>query len=175
MPVTRLNHAVLYIRDLRRSVDFYSSVLGFRLVADMAELPGAAFLQASGSNNDHDLGLFEIGSSAGSSGAGRPTVGLYHLAWEVDTLTELQMVEQRLADAGALVGASDHATTKALYGVDPDGIEFEVSWLVPADLVTDDVRAGRTKIRPLDIGREIERYGALTPGGVGISHAAVAR
>ena len=172
MPVTRLNHAVLYVRDLRRSVDFYSSVLGFRVVADMAELPGAAFLQASGSTNDHDLGLFEIGAAAGASGAGRSTVGLYHLAWEVDTLTELQAVEQRLRDAGALVGASDHATTKALYGADPDGIEFEVSWLVPAHLITDDVRAGRTKIRPLDIAREIDRYGAQTRGGVGVSHAA---
>ena len=173
MPVTRLNHAVLYVRDLRRSVDFYSSVLGFRLVADMAELPGAAFLQASGSSNDHDLGLFEIGAAAGASGAGRSTVGLYHLAWEVDTLAELQAVEKRLAGAGALVGASDHSTTKALYGADPDGIEFEVSWLVPADLITPEVRAGRTKIRPLDISREIERYGADTRGGVGISHSVV--
>ena len=172
MPVTRLNHAVLYVRDLRRSVDFYSSVLGFRVVADMAELPGAAFLQASGSTNDHDLGLFQIGGAAGPSGAGRTTVGLYHLAWEVDTLAELAAVSTRLAEAGALVGASDHSTTKALYGADPDGIEFEVSWLVPADLITDEVRAGRTKIRPLDIDREIARYGAGTLGGVGVSHPA---
>jgi catechol-2,3-dioxygenase len=172
MPVTRLNHAVLYVRDLSRSVEFYSSVLGFRAVADMAELSGAAFLQASGSTNDHDLGLFEIGSDAGASSAGRSTVGLYHLAWEVDTLHELQAVAARLADAGALVGASDHSTTKALYAADPDGIEFEVSWLVPAELITDEVRAGRTKIRPLDLDREIARYGAQTRGGVGVSHPA---
>jgi catechol-2,3-dioxygenase len=173
MPVTRLNHAVLYVRDVRRSVEFYSTVLGFRVVSDMAGLPGAAFLQASGSSNDHDLGLFEIGAGAGASGAGRSTVGLYHLAWEVDTLEELQAAAKRLADAGALVGASDHSTTKALYGTDPDGIEFEVSWLVPADRLTDDIRAGRTKIRPLDIEREIERFGAHTRGGVGVSHAPV--
>src|SRR4051794_22070702 len=173
MPVLRLNHAVLYVRDVRASVDFYSSVLGFRLVSDLVGLPGAAFLQASGSTNDHDLGLFEIGSAAAPSGAGRSTVGLYHLAWEVDTLEELQATAKRLAEAGALVGASDHSTTKALYAVDPDGLEFEVSWLVPADLITEDVLAGRTKIRPLDIEREIERFGAQTRGGVGISHAAV--
>jgi len=171
MPVMRLNHAVLYVRDVRRSVEFYSTVLGFRPVSDMAGLAGAAFLQASGSTNDHDLGLFEIGAAAGASGAGRSTVGLYHLAWEVDTLEELQATAKRLADAGALVGASDHSTTKALYAVDPDGIEFEVSWLVPADRITDDVLAGRTKIRPLDIEREIERFGAQTRGGVGVSHA----
>jgi catechol-2,3-dioxygenase len=172
MSVTRLNHAVLYVRDVQRSVDFYSRVLGFRPVSDMAALKGAAFLQASGSNNDHDLGLFEIGAAAGPSGAGKSTVGLYHLAWEVDTLAELKRISGALAEAGALVGASDHSTTKALYGADPDGIEFEVSWLVPADRITDEVRAGRTRIAPLDIDAEIERYGADTRGGVGVSHLA---
>src|SRR5437763_3037470 len=172
MPVMRLNHAVLYVRDVRASVEFYTSVLGFRLVSDLVGLPGAAFLQASGSSNDHDLGLFEIGSAAAASGAGRSTVGLYHLAWEVDTLEELQATAKRLAEAGALSGASDHSTTKALYAADPDGIEFEVSWLVPADLITDDVLAGRTSIRPLDIDREIERFGAHTRGGVRDFHAA---
>ncbi len=171
MPITRLNHAVLYVRDLERSVAFYRDVLGFRPLADMASLKGAAFLQASGSTNDHDLGLFEVGPAAGPSGAGRSTVGLYHLAWEVDTLDDLAGIAGRLQAAGALGGASDHATTKALYAKDPDGIEFEVSWLVPAALVDDEVLAGRTSIKPLDLDREIERYGGQTRGGVGVSHA----
>src|SRR5688572_23187730 len=96
--------------------------------------PGAAFLRAPGSTNDHDLGLFEIGAAAGAPTAGRSTVGLYHLAWEVDTLAELGRVRDALATAGALAGSSDHGTTKSLYGKDPDGLEFEVVWLVPADL-----------------------------------------
>ncbi len=171
MPITRLNHAVLYVRDLERSVAFYRDVLGFRPLADMASLKGAAFLQASSSTNDHDLGLFEVGPAAGPSGAGRTTVGLYHLAWEVETLDDLAAIAARLQAAGALSGASDHATTKALYAKDPDGIEFEVSWLVPAALVDDEVLAGRTSIKPLDLDREIERYGGQTRGGVGVSHA----
>ena len=94
-------------------------------------MPGAAFLQAEGSTNDHDLGLFAIGEPGGRLTAGRATVGLYHLAWEVDTLAELQRIAAVLTERGALVGASDHGTTKALYAQDPDGLEFEVSWLVP--------------------------------------------
>lgn len=83
MPIQRLNHAVLFVRDVDRSVGFYSRVLGFRQVMGM---PGrAAFLQAQGSTNDHDLGLFAIGPEAADSPAGRGAVGLYHLAWEVDT------------------------------------------------------------------------------------------
>lgn len=166
MPVTRLNHAVLYVRDVDASVAFYVEVLGFRTVMSM---PGAAFLQASGSSNDHDLGLFQIGQQAGPSGAGRTTVGLYHLAWEVDTLDELVATRQRLVEAGALGGASDHGTTKALYAHDPDGIEFEVSWLVPAELITPEILASRESIRPLDLEAEIERFGGQTLGGIGIS------
>ena len=167
MPVQRLNHAVLYVRDVERSLASYRDVLGFRV---KMEIPGrAVFLQAEGSTNDHDLGLFAIGAGAGPSQAGRQTVGLYHLAWEVDTLAELARVRDALLQAGALAGASDHATTKALYAQDPDGLEFEVSWLLPADLITDDIRAQAMGIRPLDLEREIERYGAQTRGGVGVS------
>lgn len=166
MPITRLNHAVLYVRDVNRSVAFYRDVLGFRRL-DMTPdgFSGAAFLQAAGSDNDHDLGLFEVGEQAGGSQAGRQTVGLYHLAWEVDTLAELATIQSKLLAAGALVGTSDHSTTKSLYGKDPDGIEFEVVWLVPADQLTDEILEGRKTIRPLDLVAEEERYGVLTPGG----------
>jgi catechol-2,3-dioxygenase len=167
MPVQRLNHAVLYVRDLERSVGFYTEALGFRVVN---HVPGrAAFLQAEASTNDHDLGLFAVGSSAGASQAGRTTVGLYHLAWEVDTLAELQRIAAVLTKRDSLVGASDHGSTKALYAHDPDGLEFEVSWLVPADLLTKD---DQIRTVPLDLEAEIERYGAQTKGGVGVSFAA---
>ena len=167
MPVTRLNHAVLYVRDLERTVAFYREALGFRV---KVEIPGqAAFLQAEASTNDHDLGVFALGSTAGDSAAGRGTVGLYHLAWEVDTLEELERIQGELAGRNALVGATDHGTTKALYGKDPDGLEFEVCWLVPADRLTPGVEMA---MRPLDIAAEKERYGATTRGGVGISSPA---
>ena len=170
MPIHRLNHAVLYVSDLERSVAFYRDVLGFRRVDMTPEgFRGAAFIQAPGSTNDHDLGLFEIGAAAGPSAAGRQTVGLYHLAWEVDTLAELERLATRLGEAGALVGASDHGTTKALYGKDPDGIEFEVSWLLPADLITDEALAARSRIGRLDLAAEKARYGGSTRGGVGVS------
>jgi catechol-2,3-dioxygenase len=154
--IRRLNHAVLYVRDVARSVDFYQGVLGFRVVH---RLPNAAFLRAEASDNDHDLGLFAVGAEAADSAAGRSTVGLYHLAWSVATLAELVEHERRLREAGALIGASDHVTTKALYARDPDGLEFEVSWLVPLDQVTEAMRE-QVALRPLDLTAEIERWGA---------------
>lgn len=169
MPVKRLNHAVLYVRDADVTAAFYERVLGF--VRLPMTFPGAVFLRAPASTNDHDLGLFSIGLEAERSGAGHQTVGLYHVAWEVDTLAELEELAGRLRAVGALVGASDHGTTKSLYARDPDGLEFEVAWVVPAALLDEAALAGRSTIGRLDLGREKQRYGAETRGGVGISEA----
>src|SRR3712207_1498912 len=113
MAIHRLNHAALYVSALARSVDFYRDLLGFRPIPMTPDaFRGAAFLQAPDSANERDLGLFEVGRGAAAEAAGSATVGLYLLAWEVDTLAELERVEQPLAEAGALVEASDYGTTK---------------------------------------------------------------
>jgi catechol-2,3-dioxygenase len=160
MPIRGLNHAVLFVRDAARSAAFYRDVLGFREIVSM---PNAVFMRAPESDNDHDLGLFGIGEAAAASPAGRSAVGLYHLAWEVPTLADLREHRTRLAEAGALVGASDHGSTKALYAKDPDGLEFEVSWLVPHALLGDDTEM---RTAPLDLDAEIERYGADRVGAL---------
>jgi catechol-2,3-dioxygenase len=165
--ITRLNHAVLYVRDADRHARFYGDVLGFSEVARMPLGGGrqGVFLRAPGSTNDHDVAFFGLGSQLGDSTAGRATVGLYHLAWEVPTLGDLADHAARLSDAGALTGASDHGTTKALYARDPDGLEFEVSWIVPLDLLDEEV-GDEPKLAPLDLEAEIARYGADTRGQV---------
>ena len=124
--VHRLNHAVLYVSDVPRAVAFYRDLLGFHPVFEM---PKAAFLKAGLSNNDHDLGLFQVPAEDSPRSGPRP--GLYHLAWQVDTIDDLAAIRQGLLEAGALVGESDHGASKSLYAHDPDGIEFEVMWAVP--------------------------------------------
>jgi catechol-2,3-dioxygenase len=170
MGIFQLNHAVLFVSDVERSVAFYTDVLGFERL-DSVSMKGAAFLRAADSANDHDLGLFEVPGAVASQ-AGRATTGLYHLAWEVDTLDELERVGVALANADALVGSSNHGTTKSLYGKDPDGLEFEIVWIIPADQVTEDDRQAAKRIGVLDLNRERSRFGGATRGGVGVSHAA---
>jgi len=170
MAVNRLNHAVLYVRDADRTATFYEELFDFDR---LTELPGAVFMRAPGSTNDHDLGLFSIGEGAGPSAAGRDTVGLYHLAWEVDTLDDLGRLRTKLSAADALTGQSDHGTTKSLYGHDPDGIEFEVVWIVPAALIdADALAAAGGRPRPLDLAREKARFGDTTKGGIAVSSPA---
>lgn len=130
MAITGMNHAVMYVRDARRTQKFYADVLGF---SSVIEHPAGAyvFMRAPASENHHDIAFFTIGNEATASEAGRRTVGMYHIAWEVPTLEDLQAMRDRLSEAGALVGASDHGVNKSLYARDPDGLEFEVMWLVP--------------------------------------------
>ena len=154
IPVARLNHAVLFVRDAERAAAFYTSVFGFEVVGK--ELGGQAiFLRSPLEGNHHDLGLFSVGP--GAQNAPRGSVGLYHLAWEVPTIGDLAAARDVLADAGALGGASDHGVSKSLYGRDPDGNEFEIMWRVPRESWGEDEHRG--VIRPLDLDREIARFG----------------
>lgn len=154
--ITGLNHAVLYVRDARAQQRFYTDILGFTTVAEDPD-GRFAFMRAPASQNHHDIAFFSIGTGAGSSTAGRTSVGLYHLAWQVATIEGLATMRERLQEAGALVGSSDHGPSKSLYATDPDGLEFEVMYLTPADEWG--AEEHDTIIRPLDLERELERFG----------------
>ena len=127
MAIKRLNHAVLYVSNAQRSAAFYTEVLGFTVRAAIKDQ--AFFLQADGSDNDHDLAVMQVGDRPSAP----HSVGLYHLAWQVHTIEDLAALRVRLQDAGSLVGESDHGVSKSLYAKDPDGIEFEIMWAVPRE------------------------------------------
>ena len=129
--IQRLNHAVLYVRDAARAARFYQDVLGFSVYQNMGDR--AYFLRTNATTeNNHDLGLFSVGAGAAPPTRGE-RVGLYHLAWQVETLPELAEVRDALVRANALVGVNDHGSSLSLYAQDPDGNEFEVMWQVPAE------------------------------------------
>jgi catechol-2,3-dioxygenase len=52
----RLQHLVLWVSNVERSVRFYRDVLGFEV---KRRHPRAAFLKIPGTPDDHHLGLFE--------------------------------------------------------------------------------------------------------------------
>lgn len=153
MSVTRLNHAVLYVRDAARAAEFYKDVFEMEIAVQM---PGAAFLRSKDSLNDHDLGLFSLGDNATILPRGA-AVGLYHLAWQVETLEDLASFESKLRELDLFMGATDHGATKSVYGADIDNNEFEIMWQVPAELIEpgDEVKTTR-----LDLEKEIARFGS---------------
>jgi len=124
----RLNHAVLFVADLERALHFYTTVFGMDVVTREQRM-NAAFLRLPRSGNHHDLGLFGVGAAGGPKRRG--AIGLYHLAWQVDTIDELAAARSTLLDNGAYTGESSHGATKSVYGADPDGNEFEIMWMLP--------------------------------------------
>ena len=155
IPVARLNHAVLFVRNAQIAAEFYGRVFGFEVVG--SEMGGqAVFLRSPIGDNHHDLGLFSVGPNAPRPARG--SVGLYHLAWEVPTIEDLADAARVLSEARALGGASDHGVSKSLYGQDPDGNEFEIMWRVPREAWGEYEKRG--VILPLDIDAEVARFGA---------------
>ena len=93
----RLNHAVLFVTDLERSLGFYQQAFGMTVVAREPRA-SAAFLRLPRSGNHHDLGLFGVGEQPPRAPG---SIGLYHLAWQVDTIEDLMGVHRsRLGEAG---------------------------------------------------------------------------
>ncbi|QIK75006.1 VOC family protein [Nocardioides piscis] len=164
IPAVRLNHAVLFVADLQRSIDFYTSVFDMQVAATEPRAD-AAFLRLTKGDNHHDLGLFGIGAGERK----RPGIGLYHLAWQVDTIEQLEEARLALADHDAYTGESSHGATKSVYGKDPDGNEFEVMWMLPRE------HWGRFEheapVERLDLGAEVASWSGVRTAGRVVTEA----
>src|SRR3546814_15217127 len=97
----RLNHAVLFVADLDRSLAFYTDVFGMDVVAREPRA-NAAFLRLPRSGNHHDLGLFGVGTAGGPKRRG--AIGLSHLAWPLAPIAALAAPRDPLPAAGGAPG-----------------------------------------------------------------------
>jgi catechol 2,3-dioxygenase len=122
--IRRLGHVVIQVRDLERSIRFYTEVLNFR-VSDQATA-GGAFLTAIGDH--HTIGLFPSdGEKAEIPSKG--AVRLHHLAMQVDSLDELFEIRTYLQERGVPIvwegrrALGGHTSVEFL---DPDGYHLEL-------------------------------------------------
>jgi catechol 2,3-dioxygenase len=142
---THVGRVRLQIADLARSIEFYESVIGLRVVRRSA---GVAELAAQ--NDDHVL--VELREKPGvRPAARRGLIGLYHYAILLPDRAALGRFLQHLADLGVRAGMSDHFVSEAVYLSDPDGLGIEVyadrprtAWRV------DDKQLAMTTV-PLDV------------------------
>src|ERR687897_2392742 len=95
MAITSLNHAVLFVRDADAAAAFYREAFGFEELQRPQGMR-AVFMRSPAGGNHHDLGLFEVGPQAARPPRG--SVGLYHLAWEIDTIEGLAELASRLRE-----------------------------------------------------------------------------
>ena len=153
-PVRGINHLALVCRDMARTVDFYSGVLGFPLVKTV-ELPqggGQHFFFDIGGGNSLAFFWFAERTDAApgvAAPAARPDTGdatsaigsMNHVALDVAP-EDIEALRQRLLDAGVacskVVNHDDSEWTvsktmhpgvfvRSVYFTDPDGIQLELA------------------------------------------------
>ncbi|CAN5691528.1 catechol 2,3-dioxygenase [soil metagenome] len=117
---TRLGAVRLRIADLARSIEFYESVLGMRVLNREGK-------RASLGAHADDRLLLELNEEPGISPAARQgRLGLYHFAILLPDRASLGRFDRHLLDLGLQAGAADHLVSEALYLYDPDGLGIEV-------------------------------------------------
>jgi len=122
--IKKLGHIVLQVRDLQRSVRFYTEVLNFRVSDDATA--GGVFLTAVGDH--HTIGLFPSDGEKANVAA-KGDVRLHHFAFQVDSMDELFEVRSYLQERGIPIvwegrrAMGGHTSVEFL---DPDGYHVEL-------------------------------------------------
>lgn len=115
----RLGHAVIKVRDVERAEKFYGDLVGFELAR---KRPDAVFFRLG--TDHHTLAVMRVGPDAPPPIKNQ--VGLYHLAFQVESLAALRDLYQRLTAAGTeIAGVVSHGNTDSFYCFDPEGNELE--------------------------------------------------
>ena len=129
MSITGLHHITLVSTDAQRTVDFYTRVLGLRLVKQTVNFddPGAYHLYFGDRTGSPGTAItfFEWKNAAkGAPGIG----GTHHLALRVADRSGLRMWKRRLSDLGLHVtGPYDRHYFESIYFHDPDGMILEIA------------------------------------------------
>ena len=119
---TKIGHAHLKVRDLQRSVDFYTRFLGLHVTEQVDN----AYVFLTGGAFHHEIALQNVGSNAPHPPA--HGTGLYHVAFEVPDKRSFAAAFRTLTVAGVPVATVDHFISWAMYFDDPDGNGLEIYW-----------------------------------------------
>ena len=125
----QLGHLVIRVRDLERSERFYSDVLGLHVTN---KRPGQMIFLSAGDTSSHELALVPVGDDA--PGPENDRVGLYHFAWEMESLDDLKRLYAEMKAKDVKIGGiGDHGISLGVYFFDPDGNEIEAYYEMSKD------------------------------------------
>lgn len=125
----KIGHVHLKVSDLKKSLEFYCTLLGFELISKYGE--DAAFISAGGYH--HHIGL-NTWYSKNAKPAPVKAPGLFHVAILYPERKDLAFIYQRLMNKNyPLTGVADHGVSEALYLSDPDENGLELYWDRPKE------------------------------------------
>jgi catechol 2,3-dioxygenase len=117
---TRIGRVRLQIANLQRSLDYYTRVVGLRV------LSATESSAALGAHGDSSV-LVELRERAGARRVPpRGLLGLYHFAILLPDRPALGRFVEHIGKLGARAGTADHAVSESIYLTDPDGLGIEV-------------------------------------------------
>ena len=165
---THLGRVRLQVADLDRSIAYYETVIGLRVVDRAGDV---ATLGPHGA----DAVLVELRAKAGVRAvARRGQIGLYHFAILLPDRASLGRLIAHLAAIDVHAGMSDHFVSEAIYLQDPDGLGIEVY----ADRPRGEWRSADRQLamttNPLDVHDVVRAGGGVpwtgAPAGTVIGH-----
>ena len=124
-----LGHLVMRVRDIDRSVDFYTRVMGLTV---MERSPSGTVFMSANIEKSHELAIRAIGMDA--DGPDHSIIGQAHMAWQMETFEDLQELYDRLIENEVrIVRPGDHGISMGVYFLDPDDNEIEVYYELPKE------------------------------------------
>lgn len=180
---TRLHHAAFVTHDAAATVDFYTKVVGWKLVhaifndhipstEDQFPYVHLFFQLPDGSS----VAFFESVDLPPPSEPAHPAYDIFqHFAWKAETRKEVDAWKKFLdAQNISYVGPTDHGICYSIYFHDPNGIRLEVvadtcDWIAPDEAIKavrswnqmkQDYLAGRSKQTPREWLREHRNHAA---------------
>jgi len=117
---THIGAVRLQVADLRRSIDYYSSVIGLRVVEHSGN---SAVL---GPHDTHTRLVILHEKKGIQPAPARGAYGLYHFAILMPDRPALGRFAAHIGGLGVRIGMADHWVSEALYLTDPDGLGIEV-------------------------------------------------
>jgi catechol-2,3-dioxygenase len=136
-----IHHVGLCVRNPAASAEFYSDVLGMKIVGGSATdhpLGASAFLSSRPDEESHEIALFANPAFA-------------HIAFKVSSLAEFRSFHARVVERNIPIKfAANHHASFAFYFEDADGNMIEVYW------PTGDLSRMQPQMEPVDLSQPDE-------------------
>ena len=123
--LNKVHHIAVICSDYRRSLDFYTRILGLRLLAEHYRERRQSYKADLALGDDYVIELFSFPSPPPRL-THPEAAGLRHLAFEVDNVVQVVLELDTLSVPHEEVRTDEYTGKRFLFFQEPDGLPIEV-------------------------------------------------